>query len=438
MTFPTSRLGFYYYTDDRHYTQSDLDTWLPILRSLDAQWLTMLASPDRAVPESFLIGLIESGIEPIIHIPAQVGQVTLKKITPILNSYQRWGVQYVVLLDRPNQRSSWEPSEWSRGELVERFVDHLLPMLEAQVAAGLKPVMPPLEPGGDYWDTAFFEAALESLIRRGKQDIFENLTLAIYAWTYGKPLDWGEGGFARWSEARPYHTPHGCQDQIGFRIFDWYAEISEGLLSRTLPMLVIAGGELPPMEEPSFGNDPHTENNLSIVRALATEEVPVTVLNFSFYHLGPTDGQPNRDPAWFPTFDNPLAIVDKIRLAQASITPKSTTTEEKPLQHYVLLPPRPSPDYTHNWDAIGPFVLAVQPVVGFSTEEARLARRVTLFGDKQALSKSVEDELEAAGCHVMRFTGPASQAFLNHADPSSFVDPESNGDQDPPTGEHHA
>jgi hypothetical protein len=429
MTSPASRLGFYYYPDDRHYTQSDLDTWLPILSSLGAQWLTMLASQDRAIPENFVSGLIEAGITPIIHIPAKVGRITLEKINPILNSYQRWGVQHVVLLDRPNQRSSWESSEWSRGELVERFIDYLLPLLEAQAAAGLTPIMPPLEPGGDYWDTAFLETFLESLVRRGKQELVDNLMLAIYAWTYGKPLDWGEGGMARWSEARPYHTPHGCQDQIGFRIYDWYTEISDKVLSTTLPMLVIAGGELPPTKEPSFGEDPHTEKNLSIARALATEEVPATVRNFSFYHLGPID---NLDSAWFPAFDQPLAIVDKIRFA--SLTPKSITKDAKPLQHYVLLPPRPSPDYTHNWDAIGPFVLAVQPVVGFSTEEARLAKRVTLFGDENALSESVQSELEAAGCQVVRFTGPASQAFLSNADPTSQLESEIDT---PATGEHH-
>jgi len=417
MSSPNSRLGFYYSPDDQHYTQLDLDAWLPVLGGLGARWLTSQASPERAIPESFIRGLLDSQIEPIIHIPCTVGSVSATSLTPLLSSYARWGVHYVVVHDRPNIRCNWEASDWGKTGLIERFIDYVLPILETQQSIGLQPVLPPLEPGGDYWDTAFLESVLESLIRRGKQDLLQELTLAIYVWTYGKPIDWGAGGFARWSEARPYHTPPGCQDQLGFHIYEWYSEIVEKTLHSSLPMLIIAGGELPSLEAGNLGPDPHTEQNLTIARALTSDEVPNIVLNFAFYHLTSTPDQSDHHSAWYPSVDQPLPVAAAInQLANLTIK-KPPVSVGKPLQHYVLLPPQSSPDYNQNWSAIGQFVLAVQPVIGFSPQEASLAKRVTIFGDEQAIPKIVEEELRGAGCNVRRY-GEVGREFFTNKSPT--------------------
>jgi hypothetical protein len=422
MSSENNRIGFYYYPDDQHYTQSDLNLWLPVLQSMGASWLTIQGSPDRAIPESFVRGLIEANIEPIIHLPCKVGSVSTETIMPVLNSYARWGVRYVVVHDRPNLKNSWASSEWGRTGLVERYIDHLLPLLKAQESAGLIPVMPPLEPGGDYWDTAFIEAAFASFARRGEQDLLQKLTLGIYAWTYSKSIDWGKGGSAQWPEARPYHTPPECEDQIGFRTFDWYAEIAEKVLQRALPMIVIAGGELPSDEVQGLGPDLHAEKNLAIARALSSDEVPSEVKNFSFYHLASYPDSADNNAAWHFTVDQPRPAVSMIQRLMTAEAKQAPLQEEKPLQHYVLLPPRPSPQYIQNWDVIGPFVLAVQPVVGFSAREARLAEMVTLFGDEQVIPKQVEEDLRSTGCNVRRFTGTASREFLTKDGPARATD----------------
>ncbi len=77
-------------------------------------------------------------------------------------------------------------------------------MLRTQISAGLQPIFPPLEPGGDYWDTAFLEAALASLKRRAP-DLINQIVLALYAWTYDQPLDWGAGGPANVETLRITH-----------------------------------------------------------------------------------------------------------------------------------------------------------------------------------------------------------------------------------------
>jgi hypothetical protein len=413
-----SRLGFYYYPDDQHYTQVDLDTWLPRLKSLGAKWITLKANPARAIPEPFILGLKDSGIEPVIHIPCRMGSVHNSDLSSMFVSYANWGVRYVSVHDRPNLKSQWSATDWCRTGLVERFIDLILPILMSQQSAGLRPLLPPLEPGGDYWDTAFLEAALESLVRRGKQDLLQDLTLAIYAWTYDKPLDWGSGGFSSWPEARPYHTPPNCQDQIGFRIFDWYSEVVKRVVQIPMPMLVIAGGELPSHNDSGIGPDNHAEKNLAIARSLATTTVPETVLNYAFYHLASTPDHSDHFAAWYKDEDNPLPAVNTfLRLSNIAVK-KPTAPEVKPFEHYVLLPQRQYQYYAQSWEAISNFALNYQPMVGFSPKEARLAKCVTLFGDENVISKDIEEQLCAAGCKVQRFTKSIDRDFVSATGPS--------------------
>ena len=156
LTMVTSRLGFYYFPDTTHYRESDLRAWLPELRAVGASWLTLLAPTDRAIPETFIRGLLSAGITPILHFRLPLDKpIPPEKFQLLFESYARWGVDYVVLYDRPNRRKAWSLRDWSQKELVERFLDFYLPLAEAALRNGLTPVFPPLEPGGDYWDTAF-------------------------------------------------------------------------------------------------------------------------------------------------------------------------------------------------------------------------------------------------------------------------------------------
>src|SRR5512147_276141 len=198
-TYPTqisrSRLGFHYYPDTLHYRASDLFTWLPELKAMGAGWLTLVAPPNYAIPEPFLHGLLAAGIEPILHFNLPLCHQTHDDTLGLLfRAYAGWGVRYVVLFDRPNQRNAWPISAWAQSDLVERFLDIFLPIANAALQAGLIPVFPPLEPGGDYWDTAFLRLALEGLERRGQEELLQELHLSAYAWADERPLEWGAGG----------------------------------------------------------------------------------------------------------------------------------------------------------------------------------------------------------------------------------------------------
>lgn len=392
--------GFHYFPDDRHYSASDLAGWLPVLRSFGSAWLVLRASSSRSVPEAFLRGLLDEGIRPVVHLPARIGRLSAAEVSPLLSAYATWGVRHVVLYDRPNLRSTWDASEWGRIGLVERFLDRMIPMWALQLDLGLTPMVPPLEPGGDYWDTAFLEATLKGLARRGQESLLDSLALSGYAWTYGRSLEWGVGGPSAWPETRPYHTPESSQDQRGLRLPEWYSAISESACGRPLPLYILGGGAVPPptADEPSAA----FEQNAGVARWLFSDEIPASLQMFAFFLLaaGPTD--PEAHAAWFRAPDAPNREVDLVRRALGAA---SKRTRPKTLGHYILLPPgTPDPAL---WALAGRVVARSPGTVGFSVDEARHASRVTVLASDASVEERLTEELERGGAHVERLT-PAS------------------------------
>jgi hypothetical protein len=78
---------------------------------------------------------------------------------------------------------------------------------------------------------------------------------------------------------------------------------------------------------------------------------------------------------------------------------------EHPIQHYLLIP-------TYDWgiadwhlEIIRPFVKKYRPVVGFSIQEASLAREVTVIGNNHSFSEEQLNHLRNSGCKVRRISG---------------------------------
>lgn len=429
-----NRLGFHYFPDTHHYTESDLRTWLPELRAFGARWLTLLAPPDRAVPEPFISGLLQAGIKPVLHFvlpPAPTPNPT--ELGLLFTSYARWGVRYVILFDRPNCRASWQASAWAQADLVERFLDAFIPLAETALQAGLTPVFPPLEPGGDYWDTSFLLAALKGIQRRGRQPLLEGLALSAHAQTNERSLLWGAGGPERWAATRPYYTPEGQQDQRGFYIFDWYLAIAQAVLPHPPEIILLSVGS-PLKREKRFSVEAimrHTEENLALFR-LARGDVtsadenadlsplPSQVIACNFWLLAASADSPHAPEAWFQPDGSTLPIVGVIRQWEGSSAPEPTIDEELPLptfdeplppenphpiEHYLLLPLYDWGVVEWHLDAIRPFVLRHHPTVGFSPAEAMLAQRVTVVGGEGAFSDADLEKLRQAGCSVERISG---------------------------------
>lgn len=396
MSTHSSLLGYHYFPDDRHYTARDLDTWAPILEDCQAQWVTLQGQTSFAIPERFIRGIIDAGMKPILHLLGDIGTVKVQDLFPLFRSYASWGVRHVVLYDRPNLRKRWTGHTWSRDRLVERFLDRIIPFLKLQSEFGMQPLFPPLEPGGDYWDTAFLRSALVSLARRGEDTLLESLAVTGYAWTYGHSLSWGAGGPGRWPESRPYHTPEVSQDQIGFRVFDWYEDVSAEILGEPLPMLIIAGGPTDSRGRQDVNQEMCVEQVRGILRSILQGSLPESVRAFCFYPFVVDHTDPARSQAWF----SERGKISKIGSAAQQILElpplPSSGAENKSIKHYLLLPD----DFDHeHWNAIGTFAQNNKVTVGFSIQEALRADRVTiLFSD--VINRDIQGDLLQAGCTI--------------------------------------
>jgi hypothetical protein len=400
MSLSQQKLGFHYYPDTDHYRESDLATWLPVLESAGASWLTLRGQAATSIPENFIRPLIAAKIEPIIHIIEPVGSVRMAQVYTALKTYAEWDVRYVIFYDRPNLRSSWPTSTWTHEALVGHFIDTLIPVLEAQNEMGLTPIFPPLGPGGDYWDTAFIEKALSLIQERASAQVKEKLTLAIYMWSYGHALDWGQGGMAAWPEARPYSSPD-RQDQRGFQLNDWYQEIAEKAIGTRLPALVVAGGAGPTKnyatpEAIQLGNN-------EVARHLALHGIADDILNFCFYPLATAEGHADFQASWY---------VGSPDISKSAKGIQSISATEKAIEHYVLLGLTNQTNGFQLWNAIAPLAMSVRPTIGFSLEEAKRAARVSLVGDLNTLPAFIEQELLASGTAYERFEHWDSDEFL--------------------------
>lgn len=436
-----SRIGFHYFPDTLHYRESDLQAWLPELKSMGASWLTLVAPENRAIPESFIRGLINANIEPILHFHLSTGKShSAREMSLLFKSYKSWGVNYIALFNRPNCHSEWQGSSWARQDLVERFLDSFLPLAEAVYGEGLIPIFPPLEPGGDYWDTAFLRSALVGIQRRGHGLLLEKLCLSAYSWADNLPFNWGAGGPERWPGARPYFTPPGEEDHIAFRIFDWYAAIGRAVLGETPPIFILGGGsrigDQQSKSHPEINKVEHQERNIKIARLMSKEiesqadgkylePVPDFVFAYNFYFLASNEDFKNSNCSWYLSDGSKLPIVDELKTWQLKISGtknnstskvftdnvirKSESKSFRPIKHYVLIPSYEWGVSDWHLDVTRDFIKKHKATIGFSVEEASNAERVTLIGGENTFSENVLSQLHAAGCKVEQINGDGTE-----------------------------
>lgn len=325
----SSRLGMHYFPDTQHYRMYDLEKWAPEIRKMGMHWLTVIAPFERAIPAYFIEGLRESQIQPIPHFYLPTNQrISIKEIQPLFRSYARWGIQEIALFDRPNLRSNWEPDAWTQGDLVENFLDLFVPLADAAVDEGLKVIFPPLEPGGDYWDLSFLQSAMQGLARRCRPEVIQNLAIGAQASFGSHPLDWGTGGPDRWPGARPYYTPPGSEDHLGFRIFEWYSAIAQRVFgSKKQVYLLRAGGNLNTSANPASMDQEETGIIQSFLAAAeqlgfpshqsqAGEFAPEEVAACTFWLISAESDSRCSSQAWFrPGFEPLPAVRGFYRLA---------------------------------------------------------------------------------------------------------------------------
>lgn len=424
-----TRLGFHYFPDTLHYRETDSQTWIPELRALGASWLVLLTSSDRAIPEAFIHRLITAGIQPVLNFNLPLSKPPKpEELRTLLETYAKWGVDYIILFAKPNHRPSWDSKNWIQEDLVERFLDRYVPLAQLAQQCGLIPVFPPLQPGGAYWDTAFLRTALQSLQRRKQDCLLDRMVLSAFAWSWNKALNWGAGGPERWPGARPYTTPPGEEDQIGFRAYDWYLAISQAELKHPTPIILLEAGIREDPNSPSAANydrGEHAKTNLSIGQLLAgaavthpndpgiiLEKISPHVLCGNLWLLASAVESPYISQAWFQPEGQSLPvtgafkqwIAEKENRKSVVYSPKNGECQH-PISHYLLIPMYEWGVADWHLDLIRPFVKRYRPTIGFSVQEAILAERVTVIGSDSIYSDEDILHLRQAGCQVDRIKG---------------------------------
>ena len=243
---------------------------------------------------------------------------------------------------------------------MERFLDKFLPLAEECSKSGLTPIFPPLEPGGDYWDTTFLRGALDGIKRRASEPLLSRLILSAYARINGKPLSWGAGGPQSWPETQPYFTPENSQDQMGYRIADWYLTLSETVLEKRLPILLLG------VQGPAPEGEELNEFLINGARLIARQKVegiqplPEEVIGGAFQTLTGID-----ETSWFSLEGSPKPVVVAFTKEDEK-QPEAKVVGDFRIAHYLLLPSFEWGIADWHLNITRPFIKRHRPTVGFS------------------------------------------------------------------------
>ena len=412
-------IGFHYYPNMHHYSKTDLDFWLPELKAMGASWLVLLSEVGSPIPAFFLTELIKAGIEPLIRVyTPTVRPIDQKTLRSLLEIYRKLGVHYVHVYNEPNLTNEWDWAEWTKPALVDRFMEMLIPCLETTKSVGLYPVFTPLSPGGNYWDTVFLKTALDYLVLKGKESLFDTMAVAIHNYVSNKPLDWGKGGPARWPDARPYYCPEDSQDHVGFYLFEWYDAIIRTRLGRSLPMLSYENGPIVGARDhakyPTVDEARHASIAVEMTQMLMDNVVPDYLFNNAFWLLANSHSSPFEGHAWYRESGHRLPAIQAMKSLPKRPRLESETqpapgpvpvTDGQPLFHYVLCPTWEWGVSEWYWRILANYVKVFKPICGFAVDEAALAQYVTIIGKPPGVPASAEDRLKAAGCKVERIAG---------------------------------
>ena len=335
----------------------------------------------QSLPVNLISTLDENGITVDVFLKTTMREeFDLLAYQDLINTLSNLHIRHLILFDRPNQQNFWDPQTWIKPNLLEIFLEKFSLLAEKCLEKNIQPVFPPLQPGGDFWDTVFLRLALQSLKDKGKTNLLENLTLCAYSWTNDHSIQWGAGGPERWPASTPYYTPQNSENQQGFRTFDWYQANAKAVLNHTLPILLLQAGRAAEYGIPSQ-TDP-----LSI-----TQDI-LEVLYPNLYMRSDEEDLREPIPAEVSTcfflvdmdWQNLQGLFAKIQNAQA-VQPEKTASPEQsksiPDQfvHYLLVPDESWQSDPAKTAALQPFMNKFHPHTGVSVNEALDASEVTLL-----------------------------------------------------------
>ncbi|MHB8674786.1 MAG: hypothetical protein ACYDAK_14050, partial [Candidatus Limnocylindrales bacterium] len=303
-----------------------------------------------------------------------------------------------------------------------------------------------------FWDLTFLSRLLDLLAADARQHVVDRLGLCVHNYASNLPLDWGKGGPGRWPDVHPYNTPSGSQDHRGFWLFEWYDAIVREKLGQSLPIVCGETGLIPGTQNhpsyPRIDEATHSDRSLEIARLVMDGAVPSYFFNTAFWTLKAGDADPVDLHAWYKNDGTHLPAVDAFKAMDthprsvasapvaevdaplrldpvapddteeavelpASLPIKAivapTDSKKRPIYHYVLFNNGTEPQGgISTWtpramiSGIAEYVDFFRPTIGFSLDEAREARFVTVVGSDTPSLLRIEARLRRDGCRVER------------------------------------
>jgi len=397
-------IGFSYFSSPKYFLNSHLKEWMPAISDIGACAIIFQSGFVRAIPEDAFLIAEEFGLNPIVQFTSELPKAKeFNKAAILFDTYKNRGVEAVILGDRPNIKGAWPSAGWHYENLVEHFLERFIPLANYAVRIGMRPVFPPLQPGGDFWDTSFVELAINSLKNQKLDAILKNLILSSFGYTFGKPLTWGRGGPERWTGSKPYQTPEGQEDQLGFHNFEWMQKIAERILGNEVPVMILDAGLNGTSQDKENSKETKKAINAllgSLTKHQVTEnqtevgiKLPDSVLgcNFSLDKLKKLSGNNFYLTQFFEIFS---------RSKLSKETPGKIDLEQKFLSHYLLLPSHAGSVSDVVLSKVRPIIKKFRPTVGFSLVEAAYAKQVSIFPDPILFTEEKINQLRSAGCIV--------------------------------------
>ena len=405
MTINTQKMGFSYFSSPKYLVSQQLNAWIPSLEKWGASYVIYQANFDVAVPEDAFQCAQDHGLEPIVHFKTTLPSAkAFNEASLLLDIYKKWGCKYVILGDQPNTKNAWPIANWHYETLVDRFLDRFIPLAYHAVRIDLNPILAPLNPGGDYWDCAFLELLLDGLNQRKMKCILENITLASYGYTFHKSLSWGTGGPQQWPGSKPYETPEGQEDQLGFNNFEWVQAAGERMIGVKMPVIILDAGWPGPAFEQLRAEK--AIEKINKINTACRNPIPgdsgdkSDSPNFNDLVLGCTFSLDTLRTLMGDGFSK--GAMEEIFSAGQQSGGKTTALDgnQKYLAHYLLLPSYDSGVSDVVLNKIRPLIKKLRPTVGFSLEEASHAARVSIFPDPYLFKEQQINQLRSAGCEV--------------------------------------
>jgi len=417
-----NRLGFHYFPDADHYGQKNIKQWLPIFQRMKIGWLVLRSPLTYAIPEDFIRPLVEAGIKLIVDFQQPLTQdPDWSAIEVLLSAYGKWGISYSLLDRNANLRNSWGSSRWGNPDLIKVYADQFLKFSGLALDNAIHPVLGPLVPGGDYWDSAFLKILLSEIGESASAIIRNNFALSTYGWTYNRPLDWGAGGPAAWPAARAYQNPSAeSQNQQGFRSYEWVDAAAHTVFGRSLPVLLLEAG-IPSSIGDNFMDSPDLSDQMDIVglingRNVYSKENPNRLLqpfpsylkSANFFIL--SSKNPDHELlCWFQEDGQRLSpaqaffvregLLDMVSLPEnPPIFPRmDDDAHEFSYHRYILISQDLVPSAAEILESLHSVIEKDKPMVGFSFEDACQAAAITYITTDSEVNPDLMQILRSQG-----------------------------------------